>query len=91
MGFGDFNIGGSGGPTITNHAKEQWRDRAPRAGQLTESTWLNADPVIAPEANCDESRVVYRDGARDMLLCGKHNRDGLSVVTVLYADHDRIR
>lgn len=97
MRIDDFDFtGGDNVPVrISAHARDQWRDRMPgyllSTYPLDESTWEHADVVIAPEADCDEARLVVVPEARDMLLCGKHEPDRTVVATVLYADHGRLR
>jgi hypothetical protein len=90
MGWNDFNIGG-GGVDISRHARKRWNERVPSsAPDLQPSTWLNAEYAYAPEADCDETKLFRLDGARDMLLCGQKKGQKTVVVTVLYADYDRL-
>jgi hypothetical protein len=95
---GDFGIGSGGGDiVIKRHAKKRWRERTEPGTlpghdiELDEGTWLNAETVDAPEADCDEARLYTVRGARDMLLCGHHDGATTRVTTVLYADHSRLR
>ena len=93
MGF-DFSMGG-GSVKVTRHAKRRWRERVrdppPQALELSADMWHSAQNVVAPEADCDESRIYPIPGKSDMLLCGKHDASGVSIATVLYADYSRIR
>lgn len=94
---GDFGIGNGGLPIeITIHARQRWRERLPdwalKHYPLNPRTWDEAVVVIAPTADCDETRLVEIIGAeRDMILCAKHHPDKTVVVTVMYADYDRLR
>jgi len=88
------NFGFGNDVNISRHAKRQWRDRVtdppPGDEELEGSTWLNAEPVHAPKANCEEARLYRMRGARDMLLCGHRKSSGMVVATVLYADYSRL-
>jgi len=90
----DFDFGNLTPVRITNHARDQWRSRLKQSAlyghPLNENTWYEAEVVSAPSADCDEQRLYQMRGHRDMLLCGKYHPDYTSVVTVLYADYDRL-
>lgn len=90
----DFDFGNSTPVRITRHARDQWKSRLSRSAlmghQLNENTWYEAEIVNAPSADCDEQRLYTIRGHRDMLLCGKYHPNETAVVTVLYADYDRL-
>ncbi|WP_276260606.1 hypothetical protein [Haloglomus litoreum] len=70
-------------PTITNHAADQWEDRAPVDTPEPLVTAIHDAFEVDSQVNGD---TAYYHPAYDLLLVIKSWR----VVTVLYADHDRM-
>jgi len=98
--MGDFDIGfgsgGSGGDVrITRHARKRWRERVEKppswAIELDEDIWREAERVVVPTKDCDESRLYTMPGTRNMILCGKRRADGgLNVATAVYAYRETV-
>lgn len=90
----EFDFSNSTPVRVTNHAYQQWNSRVDQstryAHPLNENTWYEAEVVRAPSADCDEQRLYQIRGHRDMLLCGHYYPNYTSLVTVLYADYDRL-
>lgn len=95
----EFDFLGAGGGNgidvvISRHARSRWAERledwALRRHPILPTAWRSSEVVIAPQADCDETRLYVIEGHRDMLLCGKHYPEKTVVATVLYADHSRL-